>query len=232
MRYFIILILALLPTFIIGYYIYNKDSEKEPLNYVLKLFLFGYIACLISAAIEITIDRFIVQPSSFLERLLYYFFAIAFVEEIVKYIFLMASSYNNKEYDQVYDAIVYAVFIALGFATVENVLYLFANSSNESVFAIGTMRAVLSVPTHACMGVIMGYYMTLAKIEKINKRKKLFLFEAFLVPFLAHGLFDTLLSCEQYYMLALFVFILGIIYIFSLAKIDELSGNNRKIKKS
>ena len=232
MRYFIILILALLPTFIIGYYIYNKDSEKEPLNYVLKLFLFGYIACLISAAIEITIDSFVVQPSSFLERLLYYFFAIALVEELVKYIFLMASSYNNKEYDQVYDAIVYAVFIALGFATVENVLYLFANSSNESVFAIGTMRAVLSVPTHACMGVIMGYYMTLAKIEKINKRKKLFLFEAFLVPFLAHGLFDTLLSCEQYYMLALFVFILGIIYIFSLAKIDELSGNNRKIKKS
>jgi RsiW-degrading membrane proteinase PrsW (M82 family) len=225
------MILALLPTFIIGYYIYNKDTEKEPLNYVLKLFLFGYISCLISALIELGIDKFVDVPTNILDKVLYYFLAIAFVEELVKYIFLIVSSYNNKEYDQVYDAIVYAVFIALGFATVENVLYLFANSNNESVMTIGALRAILSVPTHACMGVIMGYYMTLAKIEKNKQKEKSYLILAFTIPFLSHGLFDTLLACGEYYMMALFVIVLGIVYIFSLSKIDELSGNNKKIKK-
>jgi len=231
MKYFIIMILALLPTFVIGYYIYNKDTEKEPLNYVLKLFLFGYIACLISAICELTIDRFFDTPNTMIQKVLYYFLAIAFIEELVKYLFLIFSSYKNKEYDQVYDAIVYAVFIALGFATVENVLYLFANSNSTTVIAIGTMRAILSVPTHACMGIIMGYYMTLAKIEKSKKKEKLYLIQGFIIPFLAHGLFDTLLACEEYYMMALFVVVLGIIYIFSLTKIDELSGHNKKIKK-
>ena len=230
MKYFVIMMLALLPTFIIGFYVYNKDTEREPLNYVLKLFLFGYMACLVSAVCETVIDYFVSTPVTFTSKLFYYFFAIALFEELAKYLFLVLSSYKNKEYDQVYDAVVYSVFIALGFATVENVLYLFANSNYENVMAVGSFRAVLSVPMHACIGVIMGYYITLAKIQEDKKREKYFLASAFLVPFLIHGLFDTLLSCDQFIVLIILLLIIGIIYIFSLTKINELSLNNKKIR--
>mgnify|MGYP002514454572 CR=1 FL=1 len=71
--------------------------------------------------------------------------------------------------------IVYSVFVSLGFACFENILYVFANQS----IAVGISRGILSVPGHACDAVFMGYYLSMAKfyntlgyhkMENINKK--------------------------------------------------------------
>ena len=68
------------------------------------------------------------------------------------------------EFDEHYDGIVYGAAVSLGFATVENILYLFANGLES---ALG--RAILPVSSHALFGVIMGYY--LGKQSFLKERK-------------------------------------------------------------
>ena len=91
----------------------------------------------------------------------------------------------------VYDIIVYSVFASLGFACIENIIYVFNYGLGTAV-----VRALLSVPGHMCFGVIMGYFLAMAKINSINNNKNLYIRNmilALLVPALVHTMYDTLL---------------------------------------
>ena len=70
------------------------------------------------------------------------------------------------EFDEHYDGIVYGAAVSLGFATVENILYLFANGLES---ALG--RAILPVSSHALFGVIMGYYLGKAKFSEGKEKR-------------------------------------------------------------
>lgn len=96
---------------------------------------------------------------------------------------------KNKYFDEKMDGIVYAVFVSLGFAAVENILYLFNNY--ESFISVGISRAIFSVPGHFCFGILMGYYYSLAKFypkgPQINKILIL------IAPIIAHGIYNSIL---------------------------------------
>ena len=93
------------------------------------------------------------------------------------------------------DGIVYASFVALGFACFENIAYVFRQEAFADALVTGSVRAVLSVPGHFLFGVMMGYYFALAKFDP--ERRRHYLWRAFFIPMLMHGTFDSLLMIPE-----------------------------------
>ena len=99
--------------------------------------------------------------------------------------------WRNRNFNEFFDGIVYASFIGLGFACVENIMYVFGAGSFFGAIGIGLTRALLSVPGHFLFGVLMGYYLALAKFDPQNRSK--YLIYSLIIPMLAHGVFDYIL---------------------------------------
>jgi len=183
----VLLLSAILPVAIFLFFIYRKDTEKEPPKLLVKCFLWGCFITLPIILIGLLFDCFNIFNSAFLDSFYNAFVVAAFVEEGGKFLCLYWLIWKHKEFDQHFDAIVYAVFVSLGFALVENILYVFQHG-----FGIAISRAILSVPGHGLFGVMMGYFFALAKFSETAKKQKL-LWLSFLVPFLFHGLYDFIL---------------------------------------
>ena len=142
------------------FYVYKKDKvEKEPVGLIVRLFVFGMIAGPLAAILEtvaFNVFEALLSPGTLL-LILEYFIGVAAVEEGLKYIFL-STVRKNSHFNYVFDGIVYAVAVSLGFAALENVLYVF-----DGGFEVAVMRAIFSVPGHCANGVIMGCFFGLAK---------------------------------------------------------------------
>ena len=193
----ILLVAALLPAIVLLVYVYRKDTvEREPLGLVLRLFLLGALAGPLAAIVEgIAFDYFEahVQPGT-LRLFLEYFVGVAAVEEGFKYLFLNTVR-NHPEFNYVYDGIVYGVAVSLGFAALENVLYVF-----DGGLEVALMRAIFSVPGHCAGGVVMGCLFGLAKQRAMHGQKskaRTYYLLAFILPTIEHGFYDAALSAES-----------------------------------
>lgn len=179
------LIASITPVIIFLYLIYNKDSIKEPVKLLAKCFFGGFLSIIVTLIIDGIIQITIPEPSSALGSSLYKAFLIAGLpEEFSKFIILYWLVWKSKDFDQHFDGIIYAVFVSMGFALVENIMYV---SNYGLITAI--WRGVLSVPGHGFFAVIMGYYFSLARFHNRNDVNKLLLL-SLLMPALFHGLFD------------------------------------------
>lgn len=190
------LVLAILPAVVLMTYVYRKDTiEKEPLGLLLVLFLLGALASIPIVVGEMLFESVVLSglyEGSLLYIILENFLGVALVEELGKYFVLKSRTWKSAHFNFLFDAIVYAVVASLGFATLENVLYLMDGSIST---AIG--RAILSVPGHAIDGVFMGCYYGLAKRdERMGNARgvKTNLRLALLVPVLVHGTYDFFIS--------------------------------------
>ncbi len=144
------------------------------------------------------------------------FVVAAFSEELFKYIALYLLIWNRREFNEKFDGIVYAVFISLGFAGVENVLYVFGNGNQT-----GISRAVSAVPAHAIFGITMGFYFGMAKFyKKIQKQLKI---KALLYPVLLHGIYNFILFAGIEWLTIVFFGFLIFLYCSGLKRIRELS---------
>ncbi len=181
------LAVALAPVFIILIYIYVRDKyEKEPLSLLLKSLFFGGLIVLPVIYVETsltTISAFATRVSAaFYDA----FIVAAITEEVFKFAVLYWLIKKSPEFNERFDGIVYAVFISLGFAAIENILYVFDSGLNT-----GIVRAFTAVPAHAFFGVSMGYYFALSKFKTENTR--LNLIKALLIPIILHGIYDFIL---------------------------------------
>ncbi|MCL1895843.1 MAG: PrsW family glutamic-type intramembrane protease [Clostridiales bacterium] len=181
-----LLLAAVFPVIIFLVYIYRKDTVREPGKLVLKCFFLGCVATLPIIFIELAVDAFNVFDSVLLRSLYDAFVVAALVEEGFKLLFLYLIVWKRREFNQYFDGIVYAVFISLGFALVENIFYVIDLGMGAAI-----MRAILSVPGHGLFGVMMGYYFSLARFTPMKRKRLLFL--SFLSPLLFHGLYDFFL---------------------------------------
>ncbi len=193
---YFILIPALLPVFIILRYVYVLDkNEREPLGFVLKVVIFGAIFSIPC----ITVEHFMNSVLSSIYDTATIEFAwmentvgVALVEEFSKWLVLMLIVWKNRNFDYRYDGIVYAVSASLGFAALENVLYILSYGTGVSIG-----RAIFAIPGHATFGVFMGFWLSRAKTFWLDGKKirmkicKLF---ALGIPMLIHGFYDFLLS--------------------------------------
>lgn len=165
-------------------YFYLKDEyETEPISMVLKTFIFGAMLVLPIMFIQYVLTEEEVWTSPFVQA----FFASGLLEEFFKWFVLFFAVYTHVEFDEHYDGIVYGAAVSLGFATLENIFYLFANGLDT---AFG--RAVLPVSSHALFGVIMGYYLGKGKFSNGNEKMKWIVY-SLTVPFLLHGVYDYIL---------------------------------------
>lgn len=232
---YILLLLVTVPIFLLGYYVYIKDNDKEPKKLILKLFIGG----ILSALLVLVITNVLMHFFPFLEKeyyeydknqlFIYSFLVVGLVEELSKWLFLYLFSYHNKEFDQTYDMVVYSTFVALGFAFIENIFYVYTGG-----LIVAIIRTFSSLPCHVSMGVFMGYYLSRAKLCDINNRKNMKIKNillSILIPSIFHGIYDYCLFSKN--LILLFVVLIFIIVLFFSAnkKLIELSKTTTNITK-
>ena len=190
---YIILFTALLPVAILAFYIYRKDKDApEPTGQLVKAFFFGVLSAPLSLIISGTFSRLGLNPdevTSVSDAIRTSFFGAAIPEEVMKFVMLWLILRKNRHFDQNMDGIVYAVCVSLGFAALENILYLFENA-NDFV-SVGIGRAIFAVPGHFCDGILMGFYYSLVKFTTHNRTRNIIL--TLLAPILLHGAYDSIL---------------------------------------
>lgn len=193
-----LLTLALFPAIVLLYYIYKKDTvEEEPTKLLLACLCAGAIciipACLFENLLSfLLIDGLHVQKGSIAYALVAGVLVAGLCEEGCKYIVLRLVTWKNKNFDYMFDGIVYAVFVSLGFAAVENILYVFENGGVSTAI----MRMFTAIPGHTCYGVIMGYFYGAAKQASLEGRTKAYrvlCHKTLLIPMILHGIYDALL---------------------------------------
>lgn len=219
-------LVAVFPIVLIGLYIYKKDKQKESSSLLFKLFLGGIASCFPAVTIGLLFDGFLPNTNqmNFFQLFFYVFFVIALTEEISKWFFLYRISYNHNEFDSLYDMIVYASFIALGFACFENILYV-----SSSGIVTGLVRAVSAVPGHVCDGILMGSYLSLAKVNEFNGNKKLsrkYKILSILIPMITHGIYDYCLFLDNSLFIILFLVFVVNLFIICINKVNDISQNN------
>ena len=190
---YIIIFTALLPVVILLFYIYHKDKKSpEPSWQLITAFLFGAISAPLSFCLSIPfgiMGLYPVESTTIWGSVSSAFFAAAIPEEVAKFFVLWLLLRKNRYFDERMDGIVYAVCVSLGFAALENILYLFSNE--ESYLSVGIARAIFAIPGHFCFGIMMGYYYSLAKFYSMNRKRNTILM--LVVPILIHGLYDSIL---------------------------------------
>ena len=197
----ILISLAILPVIVLAIFIYRKDKfEKEPLRMLAKAFFFGCLsvipAILIEQALQLGFFFMGGEYMSGFETGIYNGFIVAGCsEELCKLALLALAVWKAPDFNEYFDGIVYATFVALGFAGIENLMYVFRQETFEVSLMTGGVRAILSVPGHFLFAVVMGYYFALAKFNPDKRRQNLF--KAFFYPMLLHGTFDALLMIPE-----------------------------------
>ena len=148
--------IAMAPGFAIVLYIYFKDKhEREPLLLLLLSFIYGILSTLVTLSISVPVNWIIeLRADDLLHQFYEAFFKVALIEEFSKFIFVRFVLFPNRNFNEPFDGIVYAVMVSMGFATLENIVYV----SNGGL-ATGVMRMFTAVPAHATFGVLMGYFL-------------------------------------------------------------------------
>lgn len=254
----ILAVVALLPAVALGIYVFKKDRhEKEPFWLLALLFVSGVIIAWPVVEVETFLDNTIFGIFSsfgissegstvYVSDAMYYLYhlcdniiGIALVEEGFKWLMLFLITRKSKHFNSLFDGVIYAVFVSLGFAALENVLYVFSYGLET-----GLLRAVTAVPGHVFDAVIMGYcysfYHIYEKAQTYEKQfvdlgvitsnqqvmsryKKIYLAASIIAPVFIHGMYDFMLSVDSVFWSLFFYIFLAGLYIYSFRTVRKFS---------
>lgn len=196
MEILIIIIVALLPAVLLWWFIWKKDQKKEPTKWLIKATWYGVLIIIPVALVEMLIGMVLFYPDGHPTTLLgttaCAFFEAAIPEESFKLLALWLILRNNPHFDEHFDGIVYAVCIGLGFASIENVGYLFDNI--DDWMSVAFLRSLMAVPGHYAFAILMGYYYSKYHFVDHSRKTAVLILAA---PVLAHGLYDALLMTSM-----------------------------------
>jgi RsiW-degrading membrane proteinase PrsW (M82 family) len=217
----IYIIAALLPAYFLLRYIYRHDAvEKEPPGLLLKLFVFGILAAIPAGIFEYMGEDLLkkyIDASSPLYSVTLAFLVVAVVEEGVKYMFLKLSTWNNPNFNYRFDGVVYAVFVSVGFAAIENIMYIFSYG-----LSVALPRALLAVPAHMGFAVFMGAFYGSAQVCRSQGRDaamRRYLFLSYLLPVFLHGLYDACAMLHTTFTILFFYAFVIIMYIIVIRRV-------------
>lgn len=192
MLYYLLLFgIAVFPVILLMRFIYVQDKfQKEPVKSLSKAFIGGMIAIPLDILIVTVVDSTL--GKTWLANTVFFsaFMEAGIPEEFSKFLIFMVLIWRDKNFDEYFDGIVYATFIGLGFACVENIQYVFSYG-----FGTGVVRALISVPGHFLFGVLLGYFLSMAKFHP--EKRGTYLWTGLLSAMFAHGLFDWLLMVSS-----------------------------------
>lgn len=229
----IILAAALLPAMILMLYVYNQDKvEKEPFGLLLALFGYGMLSCVPASILEdvfgALLDACEIQDAA-AYNIIMCFGIIAIAEEGSKFFFLKRKTWKNPDFNYTFDGIVYAVFIGLGFAGLENILYVINYG-----FGVVISRGLLAIPGHCTFAIFMGLFYSRAKFFETNgyrgkarRSKRL----AFIVPVLLHGFYDFCLMMPDDWLTYIFLVFVVIVDIAAFRTVKRQSREDDIIRE-
>lgn len=228
----ILFLAAIVPPLFLMYKIYHMDKiEKEPTGLLVRLFLFGALSCIPAAFIETILEDHVLpilfSPGSLVFIAISNFIIIAGAEELCKYFVLKKVTWNNPNFDYRFDAIVYSAAVTLGFAALENILYVFSGG-----LSVALPRALLSIPGHCIFGIYMGYYYGFAKqcnLQDDIVQEKSYLRKAVLHPMLLHGFYDFCLSTGNDMLILVFLVYVIVLDILAFKKIRKMAREDYKL---
>lgn len=208
--------------------VYDLDTiEKEPTNLLLRLLLLGFLSTIPAIILEGVIGSVIkvLEGTGIIYAFIQSFFGVALIEEGSKYFFLRKGAWQRPEFNCRFDGVVYAVFVSLGFALLENISYIFTFG-----LQVALSRALLAVPMHAVCGVYMGIWFGEAKhLQYLGRESesKACLQKSLWLPMLLHGIYDgCLIYGTQTSMLVFIAFVL-ILFWFTLRRVKAFAQQDQ-----
>jgi protease PrsW len=193
----VLLVGAVLPVAIIMLWVYYRDKLREPASVVLLTMLFGGLATLPIIIVEIPLSLAFgvgldAQITTLWQAVAISFVLAALVEESFKFGVLRLYSARHSAFDEPFDGIVYGIAASLGFALVENIMYVFGSMYEGGFaggFVIAIVRSIFAVPMHASCGVIMGACIGLSRFGRGSH----WTFIGIILAIGIHGTYDTFL---------------------------------------
>lgn len=198
-----LIILAVAPAIALVFFIYSFDKyEKEPISLLFKVFSFGALSVIPIVFVEDMLMSFNIFSGLF--SAFYISFIVAgFTEEFFKRLIVMKIAFNARHYSEKLDGIVYSAIASLGFAAVENIMYVAVSFKDD--ISVGITRAFLSVPAHMLFGITMGYYLSLSKYAQSEKEMKKYYNKSLIVPMVLHGTFNFILLSNHPLLILIFI---------------------------
>ena len=184
-----LLLASIAPAIFIMFIVYKYDTIKESLSMLVKAFFGGLLSIVLTLIIVYPIAD-IKLASGAMQSFFDAFFMAGIPEELSKWIIFYWLISKAKDFDQYYDGILYAIFISMGFALFENILYVFHPKMGGMSTAI--VRSIISVPGHMLFAIPMGYYLSLSRFES-GTSARYHIFLSLAIPILLHGTFDFIL---------------------------------------
>ncbi|KGX87986.1 glutamic-type intramembrane protease PrsW [Pontibacillus litoralis] len=220
---FSILSAAVAPGFALLAFIYLKDRfDPEPFSLVFKTFILGALLVFPLMFIQYAFGEEGLLQSPFLHS----FVLSAGLEEFFKWFIFLFFVYKHTEFNGHYDGIVYGVSISLGFATLENILYLFAKG-----ISFAFIRALFPVSSHALIGVLMGYYMGRAKYGTNTSKNKM-IAVALCIPIIVHGSYDFVLEVWEGTWVFIMIPFMLVLWYLALRKIKLANHIESKVQRN
>ena len=228
-NHLLLIIAAVLPAAVLMWRVYRADRlEHESLKLSRRLIIAGCLAMVVSALVEnglCYLLGFAVAEDTVLYNVITYLGIVAFAEEGTKYWMLRRRTWRSEEFNCRFDGVVYAVFVSLGFAVLENVCYVLIFG-----FRTALLRAATAVPGHASFGVFMGVFYALAKKNEIRSNASASAFYrvlSVLLPALLHGLYDYIAVQASFYSTWVFVGFIIVLFAVSVVLIGRTSRQDR-----
>ncbi|HYM24631.1 MAG TPA: PrsW family glutamic-type intramembrane protease, partial [Vicinamibacterales bacterium] len=180
--------LAVVPTFLLLAYFRARDLNPEPARMLWTTFGWGVLICGPVIPIEFGVEKLIAPLAQlpYEHGLLHALFGAAVPEELFKLAVVVFIGMRSREFDEPMDGIVYGAVASLGFASLENLLYV---ASEQHSLRVAVLRGLTAVPGHAFMGAIMGYYAGQTRFGAVSAQASNWT-KAFAVPVLLHTLYD------------------------------------------
>lgn len=209
------LLAAIIPAVVLMLYIYRQDKvESEPAGLLIRLVLMGLVSAGIAYVLELIGEPILgifVDESDAWYPILLAFLVVAPAEEGAKYLMLYRTTWKNPNFNFRFDGIVYAAFVSLGFAAIENIEYVLGYG-----IGVAPARALLAIPGHLSFAVIMGIFYGRAKRwanAGMTGRAKANKWLAFLCAAFLHGFYDACAMSETTLSIILFIVIVVVMYV-------------------
>ena len=220
---------AVIPAVFLLVRVYRSDRlEQETPALLGRLVLAGIISTQIALLSERILSNILVNVMDYdttLYRVLLYFVCVGVSEEGAKYFMLKKTTWRSPEFNCIFDGIVYATFVSLGFALWENISYVIHYGFTNAI-----VRAFTAIPGHACFGVFMGVFYSASKLYELQgdlPKSKLFGFLSIFIPVLIHGAYDYIATIQEYNATYYFIAFIVVLFIISNKIIKDVSRNDR-----
>jgi len=206
---------AVIPAIFLMRYVYVNDlpQDREPAALLWRLALSGVYAALVAMVLEWIEDGLIIPAFHIQDKMTLLIVQMLFVgltEEGCKLYFLKKRTWNNLNFNYTYDGMMYSVFVSLGFAAFENILYVFNYG-----LSVAFSRAIFAIPAHFGFSVIMGIMYARAKFcdsrgDGVGRTANMLL--GYLLAVAMHAFYDTTASMNSNMGTGVFLIFVVIMY--------------------